>query len=116
MPTSDSNNHPVEVDVQTVQSLLKEQPNLVLIDCREDDEFATASIEGAELMPMSRWGDELHKLAAWKDRQIVVHCHHGRRSLQVVAWLRNNGFPTAQSMAGGIDAWSLQIDPSVPRY
>lgn len=116
MSSTESNSQAVEVDVKTVQNWLTNRADLVLIDCREDDEFAAASIAGAELMPMSRWGDEMHKLEGWSDRHLVVHCHHGRRSLQVVAWLRNNGFPSAQSMAGGIDAWSLLIDPTVPRY
>ncbi len=106
----------VEVDVQTVQKWLKDRDDLVLIDCREDDEYAVASIAGAELMPMSRWQDEISKLDNWQGKHLVVHCHHGRRSLQVVAWLRKNGFPTAQSMSGGIDAWSIEIDPEVPRY
>jgi rhodanese-related sulfurtransferase len=46
----------------------------------------------------------------------VVHCHHGGRSLRVAHWLREQGFANAQSMAGGIDRWSQEIDPSVPRY
>ena len=107
---------PIEVDVRTVQKWLKNRDDLVLIDCREDDEFAAASIDGASLMPMSRWQDEMTKLENWSDKHLVVHCHHGRRSLQVVSWLRKNGFPNAQSMQGGIDAWSNEIDPQVPRY
>jgi rhodanese-related sulfurtransferase len=55
-------------------------------------------------------------LAAHRDRRIVVHCHHGGRSLRVANWLRGQGFEQAQSMAGGIDAWSTEIDPAVPRY
>jgi rhodanese-related sulfurtransferase len=110
---------PIEVDVQTVQKWLKnrdDRDELVLIDCREDEEFAAASIEGAVLMPMSRWQDEMSKLKDWPDKHLVVYCHHGRRSLQVVSWLRKNGFPNAQSMQGGIDAWSIEIDPQVARY
>jgi rhodanese-related sulfurtransferase len=45
-----------------------------------------------------------------------VHCHHGGRSLRVVRWLREQGFSRAQSMAGGIDQWAVDIDPSLPRY
>ena len=51
-----------------------------------------------------------------RDRLIVIHCHHGGRSLRVARWLRENGFQHAQSMAGGIDEWSQEIDSSVPRY
>ncbi len=52
---------------------------LFLIDCREDNEYAVASIAGAELMPMSRWQDEIPKLDNWQGKHLVVHCHHGRR-------------------------------------
>ena len=56
------------------------------------------------------------ELAKYRDHRLVVHCHLGVRSLQVAHWLRQSGFAQAQSMAGGIDAWSLEIDPSIPRY
>jgi rhodanese-related sulfurtransferase len=51
-----------------------------------------------------------------EDQHLLVLCHHGARSLSVAAWLRNQGFDKAQSVAGGIDAWSRQIDPTIPRY
>jgi len=51
-----------------------------------------------------------------EEKPIVVFCHHGMRSLQVVAWLREHGVENCLSMAGGIDRWSLEIDPAVPRY
>jgi len=50
------------------------------------------------------------------EEHIVVLCHHGVRSINVTAWLRNQGFEQAQSLRGGIDAWSAEVDPSVPRY
>jgi rhodanese-related sulfurtransferase len=65
---------------------------------------------------MSELATRVEELAAHKDKPIIVHCHHGGRSLRVAKWLREQGFIQAQSMAGGIDAWSLQIDPDVPRY
>jgi rhodanese-related sulfurtransferase len=107
---------PLEVDIHTVHAWLDSRRDWVLIDCREESEHAMAAIDGAELMPMSRWPEVSAKLQAWGDRHLVVHCHHGGRSLRVVQWLRQHGFPTAQSMAGGIDAWSLEIDPQIPRY
>jgi adenylyltransferase/sulfurtransferase len=87
-----------------------------LIDCREPTEHEIASIEGAVLLPMSQWNEVSAKLAEYQEMHLVVHCHHGGRSLRVARWLRENGFPSAQSMAGGIDDWSLEIDASVPRY
>lgn len=65
---------------------------------------------------MSRLAEYLDELAPFRDCPVAVHCHHGGRSLKVAVWLRNQGFAQAQSMAGGIDRWSLEIEPSVPRY
>jgi rhodanese-related sulfurtransferase len=50
------------------------------------------------------------------DQDVICYCHHGQRSLDVAAWLRAQGVEQAQSLAGGIDRWSLEIDPAVPRY
>jgi rhodanese-related sulfurtransferase len=58
----------------------------------------------------------LAEIEAWRDRPVVVHCHHGVRSLRVAHWLRERGFSGARSMRGGIDAWSLEVDASIPRY
>lgn len=106
---------PLEVDNSTVKQLL-EAGSIVLIDCREEDEFHTAHIQGAVLMPMSQWTEHVGKLQEYSERQLVVVCHHGMRSLRVTHWLRQNGFPEAQSMRGGIDAWSIEIDAQIPRY
>jgi rhodanese-related sulfurtransferase len=107
---------PLETDVQQVAAQLKSQAGVVLLDCREADEFKLVHIEGAELWPMSQIAGRVEELAQYRNRPVVVHCHHGGRSLKVVAWLREQGFSQAQSMAGGIDAWSREIDPSLPRY
>jgi aldose 1-epimerase len=106
---------PIEVDVQTVHRELKEG-NIVLIDCREHREWETARIEGALLMPMSQWMEIADQLQQYQGRRVVVHCHHGGRSLRITHWLRENGFPDAQNMAGGIDVWSQEVDSQVPRY
>lgn len=109
------NELPIEIDVHSVKELHDNQ-SIVLIDCRESDEYETAKIQGALLMPMSQWMQSVDKLSEFSDKRIVVHCHHGGRSLRVTNWLRENGFPQAQNMAGGIDAWSQQIDSTVPQY
>lgn len=107
---------PIEVDVADVKKML-DAGGIVLIDCREDEEYATAKIEGAVLMPMSKWEDISGEVSEkFAGKQIVVHCHHGGRSLRVTKWLRENGFPDAQNMTGGIDAWSDEIDSSVKKY
>jgi rhodanese-related sulfurtransferase len=109
-------NIPLEIDCAAVKNKLGKDANFFLVDCREPDEYATAHIEGAMLLPMSELGERLHELSPHQTKQLVIHCHHGGRSLRVAKWLRENGYPTAQSMAGGIDDWSQNIDTSVPRY
>lgn len=115
-PNADSSTVPIEVDVQTVSQWMENAEGWALIDCREENEFAVASIAGATLLPMSQWQEVSGKLDSLREKHLVVHCHHGGRSMRVANWLRANGFPTAQSMAGGIDLWSQSIDESIPRY
>jgi rhodanese-related sulfurtransferase len=107
---------PIEIDCRTVHADLSSGADFLLLDCREPDEYALAKIQAAKLLPMSELAARVEELAAHRDRRIVVHCHHGGRSLRVANWLRGQGFEQAQSMAGGIDAWSTEIDPAVPRY
>ena len=110
-------NHPIEIDVVTLRDRLAENADLLLIDCREPDEWQVARIESATLMPMSEIASRFEEInKAGSDRPVVVYCHHGGRSLRVTQWLREQGLTHASSLAGGIDAWSEQIDPSVPRY
>ena len=105
----------IEIDVQSVKQLLDAE-EILLIDCREPDEYETAKIDGSVLMPMSQWADVSGQLDQHQGKRVVVHCHHGGRSLRVTQWLRENGFPEAQNMTGGIDVWSQSIDEGVPRY
>ena len=108
---------PLELTPQELQRRLQAGEKLALIDVREPVEFQMARIEGAELIPMRAVPAELSRLDAQADdTPLIVFCHHGVRSLNVVNWLRGQGVEACQSMAGGIDRWSLEIDPSVPRY
>ena len=86
-----------------------------LIDVREPWEFETAHIANSVLMPMGDVPARAHQELD-PDERIVVMCHHGMRSMNVTAWLRNQGFEQVQSLRGGIDAWSAEVDPAVPRY
>src|ERR1700676_2025470 len=86
-----------------------------LIDVREPWEFATARVAGSELMPMGDVPARAHQEID-PDERVVVMCHHGVRSLNVTAWLRNQGFEQVQSLRGGINAWAAEVDPSVGRY
>lgn len=89
----------------------------VLIDVREVGEHQIASIEGAELIPMGTVPANLAHLEGLAyEKLVVVFCHHGVRSLNVVNWLRQQGVDECVSMAGGIDLWTGMVDASVPRY
>ncbi|MEZ6050531.1 MAG: rhodanese-like domain-containing protein [Planctomycetaceae bacterium] len=107
---------PLEIDCQTVKSRLDAGDEFVFIDCREQVEYETACINGAVLIPMSEISARVGELEDCREQEIIIHCHHGGRSLRVAMWMRQQGFERAQSMAGGIDEWSQQIDPSINRY
>lgn len=87
---------------------------LVLIDVREPWEFEVCRIDGAKLIPMGTIPANLQALDTEED--MICYCHHGMRSLDVAVWLRQQGVESARSLAGGIERWSAEIDPHVPRY
>ncbi len=109
---------PVEIDPRDVRTLAATAgpEGWLLVDCRTPEEHATARIAGSVLIPLQDFVARVAEIEAWRDRPLVVHCHHGVRSLRFVHWLRERGFSRARSMRGGIDAWATEIDPSVPRY
>jgi rhodanese-related sulfurtransferase len=86
-----------------------------LIDVREPWEYETAKVNGSLLMPMGDVPSRAHQELDPDDRLLVL-CHHGARSLSVTNWLRQQGFEASQSIAGGIDAWSCEVDALIPRY
>lgn len=87
---------------------------LDVIDVREPEEYELARIEGARLLPLSRFPEWAGTLDP--DSEIVFMCHHGIRSAQVCSYLSREGFSKLYNLAGGIDAWSWDVDPEVPRY
>lgn len=112
---------PIEIDVASVKQLLtgaseSDEAGFVLLDVREPDEHEFAAIQGSQLFPMSQLQERVGELEPLKTKHIVVHCHHGGRSLRVTEFLRNQGFANVQNMTGGIEVWSTEIDPQVPRY
>lgn len=112
----DKTSFPLEIDVFTVKALLDNGQDVLLIDCREQNEYDLVRIKGARLLPMSEISRRVDELEPFRSKHIVVHCHHGGRSMKVTQWLRSQGFDQTQNMAGGIDAWSTNIDPTLPRY
>ena len=105
----------MQITPQQVKQRLDAGERLRLIDVREPSELQQARIEGADLIPMGTVPQALG-LFENEDAPIVVLCHHGVRSLRVVSWLREQGVENCVSLEGGIDRWSREIDPSVPRY
>lgn len=90
------------------------RPRPVLLDVREPWEFQTCHIEGSVLIPMNAVPARLQELD--EDAPIVCICHHGGRSMSVASFLERNGFTQVTNLTGGVHAWALQVDPSMPTY
>ncbi|UOO92563.1 rhodanese-like domain-containing protein [Vitreoscilla stercoraria] len=102
------------LSVQDLQAWRESGKALVLLDVREDNEVAYAHIQGHTHIPMNLVTLRHNELP--DDLPIVVYCHHGMRSMQVAMFLEHAGFEDLYNLNGGIEAWSTQIDASVPRY
>jgi rhodanese-related sulfurtransferase len=96
------------------KALLARGDSVLLVDVREPWEYELCRIEGAKLIPMGSIPANLQALDT--DDEVICYCHHGMRSIDVAVWLRGQGVERARSLAGGIDRWSTEIDPNVPRY
>jgi len=105
---------PGQITPTEVAQQLKAGRPLVLVDVREPAELALASIPNARHIPMNDIPARMHELDA--NAEIVVFCHHGMRSANVAEFLAQQGFTNVVNLTGGIDAWSLSVDPGVPRY
>ena len=104
----------LEVTAAELAAEWKQNPDLLVLDVREPHEHEIARIEGAKLIPLSQLPDRLGDLDG--HQEIVTHCHHGARSLKALEILKAAGFSKVRSLRGGIDAWSVNVDSSVPRY
>jgi len=109
-----------EITVQELHALqqrgvAENSRKLCLVDIREPWEVEAASLPDSLVIPMGEFPSRAHQELD-PEAHIIVYCHNGRRSLGVTLWLREEGFPYSQSLAGGIEVWAQAIDPSVPRY
>jgi rhodanese-related sulfurtransferase len=104
----------LEVSPAEIKQRMDRGEKLLLVDVREPWEFEVCRIEGAKLIPMGSVPANLQALDT--DEDVICYCHHGMRSLDVAVWLRGQGVASAKSLAGGIERWSQEIDPAVPRY
>ncbi len=105
---------PEEISVAELARMRTRGDAFVLLDVREDDELATASLPGARHVPMGEIPSRLDELE--RGDAYVVMCHGGVRSDHVARYLRASGYADVANLAGGIDAWSTDVDPAVPRY
>jgi len=103
-----------EIQPEEVKRMRDAGEEFTLLDCRELWEYQAAHVEGATHIPMQDIPARVQELDP--EDHVVVICHHGVRSMNVTAWLRQQGYEKAQSVAGGIDRWSRVVDPNVPTY
>lgn len=87
-----------------------------MVDVREQNEFDFCRIEGALLLPLSSFVENFERQLPNKNEKILLFCHHGMRSLRAAEYLSSRGYADVKSIIGGIDLWSEQIDPEIPRY
>lgn len=106
-----------EISAVDVKQRLDSGEPFLLLDVRQPEEHTQARITGAHLLPLPELQERIEEVRALAaGRPIIAHCHHGHRSVQAAAILRQAGLGHALSMAGGIDAWSRAVDGRVPRY
>lgn len=105
----------LEITCEELEQGLAGGASLRLIDCREPWEYELVRLPDSTNIPMNDTPGRIEEYRAISE-PAVVYCHHGVRSLNVVNWLRSQGVHNVRSLRGGIDAWSLQVDPSLPRY
>ena len=105
-----------EITVQEAKRLLDSPQPPRLIDVREADEWGICHVEGAELLPLSQWPQLAQQKLADISEPLLILCHHGTRSAHAVEFLRRNGFANVTNVAGGIDAWSAEVEPTLARY
>jgi adenylyltransferase/sulfurtransferase len=104
----------VQLTVEDLKSKIDKNDDMLLVDVREPHEWEICHIEGAKLVPLSRFASEINQLNS--AQEIILHCHKGIRSLKALQFLHQAGFRKLKNLQGGIDAWASRIDPDMPRY
>ncbi len=107
---------PVEMSAHQLAEFLESNRPVFLLDVRQPHEHALAALPGSTLIPLSELPQRWHEMIIPAGTLIVAYCHHGVRSWHAALFLDQKGLAPVYSLQGGIDAWSLEIDPSVPRY
>jgi adenylyltransferase/sulfurtransferase len=102
------------ISPKELKARLEKGDNLVLLDVREQWEYDLAKLAGSILMPLGTLPQSMAKLD--RKAEIIAICHHGMRSADATNFLLQQGFTSVKNLVGGIDAWSVQVDGTVPRY
>ena len=104
----------MQISPKAAAELMKSDPRAKLLDVRTQEECEIACISGALLVASE---EAVREVMSWaKDTPVIVYCHYGIRSAEAVSYLSGHGFTNVKNMTGGIDRWSLEVDPNVPRY
>lgn len=104
----------LEITVKEVNERLARGEKLFLVDVRDPWEYDLCKIADAKSIPLGSLPASLNALP--DAEEVICYCHHGMRSLNAAAWLRQQGVENARSMSGGIDRWAVEIDQKIPRY
>jgi adenylyltransferase/sulfurtransferase len=104
------------IDVRQLDAWLKAEKPVLLLDVRQPWEHQLAALPGSRLIPLNQLAARASEVQPPEGCAVVVYCHHGVRSLSGAAVLERLGLPEVYSLNGGIDAWSQEVDPRVPRY
>jgi len=110
----DSEEDVLEINIDQFKEIRDNGNNVVVLDVREYHEYDICNIEGSVLIPLGEIADRIDELN--EDDEIIVHCHHGGRSMKATQFLKDKGFKNVKNLAGGIDAWAEKYDPDMPRY
>lgn len=105
---------PLEITVAEAKRLLDQPHPPLLVDVREADELAICRIAGSLHIPLGQLPARMGEIPS--NRPVLIHCHHGGRSLRATQFLRTQGRTAVSNVKGGIEAWACQIDPSLGRY
>lgn len=103
-----------EISVQELKNKFDNKEDFILLDVRTSDEYSTCKINNSILIPLNELSSRFNELN--KDKEIIVHCHHGSRSSRAIQFLESVGFNNLKNLKGGINSWSLEIDSNVPVY
>lgn len=107
---------PRTISPSELAELLKDPKKVFLLDVRLPVEHEFVALSQSTLIPLHELPRRFNEVVAEGDQEIVVYCHHGVRSWQAALFLEQQGFQNLFSLDGGIDAWSIEIDPSIARY